>query len=119
MVVSLEPTRLFPAAERALRRQLDTAISRAVVDPRYAEQLLANPTLALGMSGCTPQQRLQLGAIRADSVREFARQAESLFWPSPYGLLPHAGVRVVADPQSTFDRDPERTPERRARPASS
>jgi hypothetical protein len=82
MFASIEPWRLRPVGERDLRRQLDLAVARAVVDPDYADRLLADPTLVLDGGGCTPQQHLQLREIRASSVRDFARQAVSLFWPT-------------------------------------
>jgi hypothetical protein len=68
--------------EAEVRRQLDLAIGRALVEPRFAALLLADPTVALGDTGCSPQQHLQLRGIRAASVEDFARQAEVLFWPS-------------------------------------
>jgi hypothetical protein len=66
------------------RRRLDLAIGRALVEPTYAALLMADPTVALGDAGCTPQQRLQLRGIRAHSIKDFACQAQSLFWlPRP------------------------------------
>jgi len=74
---------LHIARERDLRRMIDQSVSRALFDAAYASQLLADPTLALGECGCTPQQRRDLRAIRARSVREFAEQARARFWIAP------------------------------------
>ena len=67
-------------AERELRRQIDRSVSRALVDHDYARHLLADPTVLLEERGCPPQQFLNLRSICADSLAEFARQAEALFW---------------------------------------
>jgi hypothetical protein len=67
-------------AERELRRQIDCSVSRALVDHEYARDLLANPTLLLEGRGCPPQHLLRLRNIKAESLTEFARQAEALFW---------------------------------------
>ena len=68
--------------EAEIRRLIDRSIGRAIVDPRYASTLLADPTVALAGEGASPQQQLDLRGIRAQSVADFARQAEALFWPS-------------------------------------
>jgi hypothetical protein len=68
--------------EVEVRRQLDLAIGRALVEPRFAALLLADPAVALGAAGCSPQQHLQLRDIRAATLEDFARQAEVLFWPA-------------------------------------
>jgi hypothetical protein len=90
MFASIEPGGLRPVGERDVRRQLDLAIARAIVDVGYSRQLLADPTIALDGHGCTPQQYLQLREIQADSIREFACQAESLFWPTRQPLSARA-----------------------------
>jgi hypothetical protein len=71
-----------PAAvsERELRCQIDRCVSRALVDREFAQLLLADPTLALGGRGCTPQQYLELRSITAETITDFARQAVRLFW---------------------------------------
>lgn len=66
--------------ERELRRQIDRSVSRALVDHDYADHLLADPTVLLEDRGCPPQQYLHLRSIRAESLTDFARQAEALFW---------------------------------------
>lgn len=68
------------ASEHVLRRQIDRSVSRALIDESYARQLLADPTLLLEDTGCSPQQYLNLRSIRADSLMDFARQAQTLFW---------------------------------------
>ena len=71
---------LSESTERELRRQIDRSVSRALVDPDYARDLLADPTLLLEDRGCPPQHFLHLRSIRAASLTDFARQAEALFW---------------------------------------
>ena len=68
--------------EAELRRRIDVSLARALCDPAYEKLLLADPTILLGQHGCTPQQFLELRAIRAQNVKDFACQAEALFWPS-------------------------------------
>jgi hypothetical protein len=67
-------------AEHELRRQIDRSVSRALVDSDYARSLLADPTVVLEDRGCSPQHYLHLRSIHADSVVDFARQAQKLFW---------------------------------------
>ena len=67
-------------SERELRRRIDCSVTRALVDPDYARQLLADPAVVLEGHGCPPQQYRALRAIRATSVRDFARQAQRQFW---------------------------------------
>jgi hypothetical protein len=68
--------------ESKLRRRIDSSVARALFDREYAQLLLADPTILLEDQGCTPQQYLELRGLRADNVKEFASQAEALFWPS-------------------------------------
>ena len=82
MLSPIERGAARPLGEAEVRRRIDRAIARAIVDREFAEQLLADPTLALDGAGCTPQQRLELRGISAGSIREFAAQAETRFWPS-------------------------------------
>jgi hypothetical protein len=65
-----------------LRRRIDSSVSRAIADQHYQKMLLSDPTIVLGHHGCTPQQLLELRGIRAHDIREFASQAEALFWPA-------------------------------------
>jgi hypothetical protein len=74
------PTAVALIGENDLRRQIDRAVSRAIVDGEYARLLLADPTVALEDHGCTPQQQLSLLSIRANDLVDFARQAQALFW---------------------------------------
>lgn len=74
------PDILPASAERDLRRQIDRSVSRALVDREYERHLLADPTLLLEDLGCPPQQFLHLRSIKAESLTDFARQAEALFW---------------------------------------
>jgi len=67
-------------SERDLRRQIDRAVARALVDRDYASLLLADPTLVLDDHDCHPQQYLSLRSIDANDLVEFARQAQALFW---------------------------------------
>jgi hypothetical protein len=71
-----------PTGDYGLRRRIDASLSRALCDREYERQLLADPTIVLGQHGCTPQQFLELRGIRAEDLKEFACQAEALFWPS-------------------------------------
>jgi hypothetical protein len=68
--------------ELALRRQIDHAIGRALVDPDYAATLLAQPGVALDTPGCLSHQFRALQNIRVSSLRDFAREVRELFWPS-------------------------------------
>jgi hypothetical protein len=68
--------------ESELRRQVDRAIGRALVDDDYAAALLAHPAVALGAPGCLLRQYLELGEIRASSLQDFASQALEVCWPS-------------------------------------
>ena len=95
MATALE-TLAAPLGEPELRRQIDRALSRAIVDPEFAAVLLADPVVALGRSGCTPQQRLELRGIRARDLKDFAVQAETLFWPSRQPSSQKGHVALVA-----------------------
>ena len=66
------------ANEHALRRQIDSSLSRALFDTEFAQQLLSDPTHAV--NGCTPRQHHQLRSIRAHDLADFAQQAQALFW---------------------------------------
>ncbi len=78
--LSFETSNPIAVGERELRRQIDRSVSRAIVDQAFARDLLADPTLALGDRGCTPQQYLELRNITAGNITDFARQAMALFW---------------------------------------
>jgi hypothetical protein len=67
-------------SEKGLRRQIDRAVSRALVDDKFANLLLADPTVVLEDRGCPPQQYLSLRSIHASDLVDFARQAQALFW---------------------------------------
>jgi hypothetical protein len=67
--------------EPELRRLLDRAIGRALTDAEYAAVLIARPTEALSSQGY-PMRCLELEGIHASSLRDFARQAREVFWPS-------------------------------------
>jgi hypothetical protein len=84
MGVTLETPSPAALSERELRRQIDRCVARALVDRAFAKHLLADPTLALGGRGCTPQQYLELRSISACDVTDFARQAVNLFWQDRY-----------------------------------
>lgn len=74
------PTQGSMLGEKDLRRQIDRAVSRALVDGEYASILLADPTVLLEDHGCPPQQHLSLLSIHATDLVDFARQAQALFW---------------------------------------
>src|SRR3979411_10431 len=77
-------------SEKGLRRQIDRAVSRALVDADYARLLLSDPTVVLEDRGCPPQQYLSLRSIEASSLRDFACQARAPFLavaPSSQELL--------------------------------
>ncbi len=65
---------------KELRRHIDRAVSRALVDREYARLLLSDPTVVLEDHGCAPQQYLSLLSIQATTMLDFARQAQALFW---------------------------------------
>jgi len=70
---------------KQLRRHIDRAVSRALVDSEYARLLLSDPTVVLEDHACPPQDYLSLLSIQADTVLDFARQAQALFWAiKPY-----------------------------------
>lgn len=88
----------MPAAvDRLLRPQLDRAISRALVDPPFAQRLLANPVLAVADSGCSPQHQLELRQVRARTLRELASRLESLFWPPVQPLQRNGHLQATGD----------------------
>jgi hypothetical protein len=66
--------------DKELRRHIDRAVSRALVDREYARLLLSDPTVVLEDHGCPPQQYLSLLSIQASTLLDFARQAQALFW---------------------------------------
>jgi hypothetical protein len=80
MPVALTSERRAVAGDRDLRRQIDRAVCRALVDREYAGRLLSDPTIALEQSGCAPQQFKSLRSIHALDVIDFARQAQAAFW---------------------------------------
>jgi hypothetical protein len=80
-MMTLTSSHLSATAERELRQQIDRSVSRALFDKDFERRLLADPSVALGEEGCTPQQRRDLRNIRASDLLEFARQAQALFWP--------------------------------------
>jgi hypothetical protein len=81
-------------SEKALRRQIDRAVSRALVDPEYASLLLADPSVVLEDYGCPPQQYLSLRGIQAGDLVEFARKARALFWNAePMTFQPSTALR--------------------------
>jgi putative NADH-flavin reductase len=67
-------------SDRELRRHIDRSVSRALVDGEYARLLLIDPTVVLEDQECPPQQYLSLLSIQADTLLDFARQAQALFW---------------------------------------
>jgi hypothetical protein len=69
------------ADDAVLRRRLSSEIWRALADPVFARALLNDPVAVLGSTGYTLRQHRRLASIRATTVRDFARQAEPLFWP--------------------------------------
>jgi hypothetical protein len=84
------------ADEHALRQRIDSSLSRALFDREYEKLLLADPTIVLDHHGCTPQQFLELRGIHAHDIREFASQAEALFWPAADGPASDARRALVA-----------------------
>jgi predicted deacylase len=94
--MTLHPYRPPGAEERALRQRIDSSLSRALFDREYEKLLLADPTIVLDHHGCTPQQFLELRGIHAHDIREFASQAEALFWPAADGPARDARRVLVA-----------------------
>jgi len=83
-------------SEYELRKQIDRSLSRALFDNEFATTLLADPTVVLDDHGCTPQQRRDLRTIRATSLLDFAKQARTLFWPSPDQRYHYEEVALAA-----------------------
>ena len=79
-MVTQDSAYLSVISESDLRRQIDRSVSRALVDTEYARLLLSDPTVVLEDRGCPPQQYLSLRSIEANSLLDFARQAQALFW---------------------------------------
>lgn len=67
-------------AARALQRQLDLAVGRAMIDQAYAKRLLADPSVALGEADCAPAQRRTLSKITSSTLPELAEALVSQFW---------------------------------------
>ncbi|HLZ27059.1 MAG TPA: hypothetical protein VKV73_07040 [Chloroflexota bacterium] len=65
---------------KELLRHIDRAVSRALVDSDYARLLLSDPTVVLEDHACRPQDYLSILSIQADTLLDFARQAQALFW---------------------------------------
>jgi hypothetical protein len=85
--------------QKALRKQIDRSVSRALVDSAYAAQLLSDPTVALGDRGCAPQQFKSLRNIHALNLVDFAQQVHALFWmsePTPSSLEATAPLPAAA-----------------------
>ena len=64
---------MAPSEERDLRRHLDSAIGRALVDREYADELLARPQTTLD---------IQEVADNYSTLRELAQHLLWLFWPA-------------------------------------
>lgn len=86
-------------ADKALRKQIDRSVSRALVDREYQMLLLSDPTVALADRGCSPQQFKSLRSIHALDLDDFARQAQALLWlvePTPYSLAATLSLPAAA-----------------------
>jgi hypothetical protein len=90
------PETLSVFSDKDLRRQIDRSVSRALLDGEYARLLLTDPTVVLEDRGCPPQQYKSLRSIRASSLREFARQAQTLFWAVDRPLTVQEDQRTLA-----------------------
>jgi hypothetical protein len=75
---------MTPAEQRALRRRVDGAISRALVDRDYAVELLARPQAKLGTKKV---------ASRYTTLHEVAQHLRKLFWPAPARVFKHHSYR--------------------------
>ena len=67
-------------AARSMRRQLDLAIGRAMIDEAYARQLLTDPLLAVSEVDCTPAQRRSLSTLSSPSIPDLAAAFVCHFW---------------------------------------
>jgi hypothetical protein len=92
-MLAQSPATVSLLSEKDLRRQIDHAVSRALFDRDYANELLANPTIALEDHGCPPQQYLSLRGIQASDVVDFAHQARARFWIEPLARQPRLTLR--------------------------
>jgi len=79
-----------------LCRLIDRSVARAMFDSEFATRMLADPTVVLGDSGCTPQQRRDLRTIHADTVLEFAERARDRFWLQPVERVYRRDVALSA-----------------------
>jgi len=82
-MVTMTAPSTHEVGEHELCRLIDRSVSRALFDSTFATRMLADPTVVLGETGCTPQQRRDLRTIRARTVLEFAERARELFWLAP------------------------------------
>jgi len=76
-----QPARTASTSQKRLRQRIDVAVVRALADPRFAKQLLRDPSDVLITPGSAVEQRNQLRAIHARTVKDFAREALAVFWP--------------------------------------
>lgn len=84
MSLAFDRSRLPPAqdGEAELRRQVDRAIGRALVDRTYAARLLDDPTKMLGRVRDAVEYSTDVGGIGACSLQDLAAQLHALFWPT-------------------------------------
>ena len=74
--------------ERRIRREIDRAVGRALVDRSFAARLLAAPVLAVQDEVCGPAQYPAVCALSAEDLADFARQMLEQFWGPAQGAGP-------------------------------
>lgn len=66
--------------ERRLRREIDRAVGRALVDHSFAACLLAQPTLAVEAAVCGQPEYFPVCHLQAHDLDGFARLMLDQFW---------------------------------------
>jgi hypothetical protein len=74
--------------ERRIRRQIDRAVGRALVDDGFAARLLAEPALAVDADVCGQAHCRDGCCCRAEDLADFARQMITRFWGPAQGAVP-------------------------------
>jgi hypothetical protein len=97
--IETRPNSASALSEQALRRLIDLSVAKALFNPEFASELLANPTVVVDDKGCAPQHYKRLRSIRACNVTDFAQQAEHMFWivgPRPPSKEDHGRLATAA-----------------------
>jgi hypothetical protein len=74
--------------ERRIRREIDRAVGRALVDHSFAARLLTEPALAMHAEVCGHAQYPAVCSLWAQDLADFARQMLAQFWGPAQGSIP-------------------------------